>query len=544
MSNAVLSSELLLDAEELSNKDILMDPQLIQLCLDDGSSYVTIEGEVKTSDPKMAPKLDEIVQFVKAMPNMTGKEVRISKTTQEQVDIVIEIMTKSTPQERDESANSELAVFFAAICQTAVNESASDVHIEVYKEQTRFLMRVDGRREVMKRLCNEHSVLHQPRSVGVSLASYMFSTLGGQDIKLRDPANDRFSILLKHPTKGESLFEWRVALIPLNHGVKLTLRCVTSDELSLEQMDLPSSYVAILKEIVAKRGGAIVVCGPMGSGKSSLVTALIATIDRIARSVHSLEDPVEFEQEGVCKTTVEPNKEIKVGEGRYRDYAFYAKETLRHDVDVSVLGEVRDHAAAKEFCRKAETGGLAITTLHTNSALGVPQTFTEHLGIPAAVVAAPGLMLMFVHQKLVRKLCQCALPLNGAQSVYEECGLTLEFASKQQALTTLLKEGASHSKVRNPKGCDCCKGKGEKGRLVVMEIIVIDDADRQFIASNKPLDWKEYLNTLNWPDIRVHTLSRIKNGQVDIASASEQVDGLLPKDAKTIYRSMRGELAQ
>ncbi|MBD6989500.1 Flp pilus assembly complex ATPase component TadA, partial [Vibrio parahaemolyticus] len=84
------------------------------------------------------------------------------------------------------------------------------------------------------------------------------------------------------------------------------------------------------------------------------------------------------------------------------------KETLRHDVDISNIGEIRDTPTAAEFCRKAETGGLALATLHTNSALGVAQTFIQQLKMPAAIVGAPDLMAMFVHVKLVRKLCDCA----------------------------------------------------------------------------------------------------------------------------------------
>ncbi|WP_394230516.1 GspE/PulE family protein [Shewanella colwelliana] len=535
-----MTNPLTSESEELT---ILLDPELTRLCLDDGFTFVTQDGEVKTANPKSAPKLDDIAQFVKAMPMMVGKDSNITQTTQKEVDLAIEIMTSSSMADNDDSQDSELSQFFTGMCQAAVNASASDVHIEIDKELTRFLIRVDGKREVLKRLSNGQSALHQPRKLGVTLASYVFATLGRQDIKLSDPANDRFSLLLEMPDGKSKLYEWRVALIPLDHGAKMTLRCLTGEMVSLEQMDLPDVYLQILQKMVQKRGGAIVVCGPMGSGKSTLITALIDTIDRVARSVHSLEDPVEFEQKGVCKTPVEPKKETKVGSGFYRDYAFYAIETLRHDVDVSALGEVREREAAKEFCRKAETGGLALTTLHTNSALGVPQTFTQHLGIPAAVVGAPGLMLMFVHQKLVRKLCPCALPLTDAKSIYEQQGLLSQFNEKHSQLTTLLNEHAVHAKVINPAGCRKCKGKGEKGRIVVMEIIVLDDTDRQFIAKEDDHGWKKHLEQQGWPDIRAHTLSRLKRGQVDITSASEQVDGLIPENINQLYQEMGKELS-
>ncbi|WP_318419564.1 GspE/PulE family protein [Photobacterium leiognathi] len=522
---------------------LITDPALIRLCLDDGSTFVTSEGEIKTANPQ-APKLDDIAQYVKAMPFMTGKDVVINQTSVVEVNIAIDIMTQSGTVESGRGKDTAVGALLSSLCQSAVDRGTSDIHVEVDGELTRFLIRVDGRREVLERFADGSSALHQPRKTGTSLATYVFATLGGQDIKLRDPANDRFALPLNW--QGETkLFEWRAALIPLDNGIKLTLRCLTSRDkaLSLEDMDLPLPYLTVLREMIQKRSGAIVICGPMGSGKSSLVTALIETIDRTARCVHALEDPVEFKQSMVSKTTVEPKKETKLGEGRYRDYAFYAVETLRHDVDVPVLGEVREYAAAKEFCRKAETGGLAITTLHTNSALGVPQTFIQQLNIPAAIVGAPGLMLMFVHQKLVRKLCpHCALPIGiEAETIYDAAGHLAEYRKKKQQLQTLLPD-AVNAQVKHPGGCKACSNKGEKGRLVVMEIIVLDDIDRQYIAKEDDHGWKQHLINQGWPDIREHTLSRIKNGQVDIASASEQVDGLMPVDIKNIYADMQEAL--
>ncbi|MDN4697362.1 ATPase, T2SS/T4P/T4SS family [Vibrio parahaemolyticus] len=180
----------------------------------------------------------------------------------------------------------------------------------------------------------------------------------------------------------------------------------------------------------------------MGSGKSSLVYALLEKVDRIARNVHSLEDPVEFSQDFVSKTQVQPSLETFEGSGVKMDYAFYCKETLRHDVDISNIGEIRDTPTAAEFCRKAETGGLALATLHTNSALGVAQTFIQQLKMPAAIVGAPDLMAMFVHVKLVRKLCDCAFSFADRDS---------EEAKKRTPASTV--RTSWRSKSANLKSC-------------------------------------------------------------------------------------------
>lgn len=518
------------------NHTVLRDPSITRLCLDDGHTCVTELGEILCANAHSA-KLDDIIAAVQSLSFMAGQSPTITSVSQDYIETLLDVLTHSTHLPQDKEKESLLGLHLVALCQAAVDKGASDIHIEVYRKTTRYLIRVDGKREVLTRFADGQSALHQDRGKGVDLSSYVFSTLGNQDVNEREPANDSFDVNLQWDNKSKT-FEFRAALMPLDRGIKLTLRCLTPRDkpLELSDMDLPVSYTDQLMRAVNQRGGAIVITGPMGSGKSSLIYALLDTVDSTARCIHSLEDPVEFEQAGICKTAVEPNTETKLGSGIYKDYAFYAKEQLRHDIDVAPFGELRDHAAAKEFCRKAETGGLAITTLHTNSVLGIPQTLIQQMGISPAIVAAPDLMRLFVHQKLIRKLCShCALS-------YQEAIASPHTKAKAQLLSTLLPEHYQHCRVKSPQGCSACGGKGEKGRLVVMELVVLDDSDRQYIFAQDYLAWKQSLKARGWPDIRDHTLSRIKRGQVDIESASEQINDLMPIKVDQVYKNMMEEL--
>lgn len=529
----------------MSENIYLSDKTLIRLCLDDGHTYVTSDGEIRTSNVH-APKLDEIIDHVKSLDFMVGKDTSITQTMPEVTEAMMEIMSSANDIEEDDRKKTRLGSQLVTLCQAAIEENASDIHIEVHRDRTRFFLRVDGEREWLEKFSDGQSALRQPRNIGLALASYIFSTLGNKDIKFRDPANDRFEVPLNW--KGNTkVFEWRAALMPLNRGVKLTLRCLTQRDKALEltDMDLPKSYLELLQNVIQKRNGAIVLSGPVGSGKSSLLNALLMCIDSVKRSVHGMEDPVEFEIENVCKTTVEPEKELKIGTGTFRDYAFYTKETLRHDVDVAEIGEMRDHAAAMQFCRKGEVGGLVLATLHTNSTIGIPQTFIQSLDMPASVIGAPDLMLMFVHLKLVKKLCSCALPMasDEAKDAYQQAGLLEDYQQRQAYLDSILnKDEQSAVRIPNPCGCENCNHKGEKGRLSVMEIIVLEDVDRRYIVDEDFHGWKQYLKEQGWPDVRDHTISRIKKGQVDVLSASKQIDGLLQVNAKNIYATMREEL--
>ncbi|PSU45769.1 type II secretion protein [Photobacterium frigidiphilum] len=554
---------------QVSDDVLLSDKALVRLCLDDGRTFVTSKGEILTCSVD-APKLDAIRDYVQTNQSLCnarfwGEVPILSRVAEDRVETMMEIMAQALSLTDNETEKSKMEQFLTSLCQAGVNARASDIHIEIHRSETRFLLRVDGVREILLTFASGESALRQQRDVGIRLAAYIFNKRGRSDFSERDPNDDSFAIelmtseLSTSETDGEpddqkvpsastilsKIIEWRVALMPLDRGIKLTLRCLTplGAPLTLAAMDLPAPYIEQLVYAVSRRGGGIFITGPMGSGKSSMIYALLENVDRVARSVHALEDPVEFEQEGVCKTSVEPAKETKSGSGKYRDYAFYAKEQLRHDIDVAPFGEIRDYAAAKEFCRKAETGGLAITTLHTNSALGVPSTMIEQLNIPAAVVSAPGLMLLFTHQKLVRRLCECALSLDQAKDIYDEAGLADVFEDKQNKLRTLVPDHLDTVRVKHPKGCVHCQDKGEKGRVLVMEMIVLEDGDREFIRRQDYLGWKNYLNQNGWPDIRQHTLHRIRRGQVDILSVSEQIDGLMPRHADAIYRRMADALS-
>ncbi|HAV1415121.1 ATPase, T2SS/T4P/T4SS family [Vibrio parahaemolyticus] len=521
---------------------------LLTLCRDDGYTVVTEHLVVQTSNLE-APNLGAIIDYLQSCQVMLGQDVRVEEVPQSMIEKALATQSEAALQTQQDDSKNVVEKHLLALCQTAVDRDSSDIHVLTTPDKTLFLLRIDGARRLVERFHNQQSAKNQPRQMGLALIDYVFSTLGGQDIKYTLPANDRFEVPLRVDGKVR-MFEWRAALIPTHEGPKLTLRCLTpkNKALQLEDMDLPKPYLSTLIQMVHKRQGGIIITGPMGSGKSSLVYALLEKVDRVARNVHSLEDPVEFSQDFVSKTQVQPSLETHEGSRVKMDYAFYCKETLRHDVDLSNIGEIRDTPTAAEFCRKAETGGLALATLHTNSALGVAQTFIQQLKMPAAIVGAPDLMAMFVHVKLVRKLCDCAFSFadhhsEDVKNAYANVNATDKLELKISQLEKLCSEGELKSvRLLNPCGCDKCNKEGgvagERGRLVVMEMIVLDDTDRQFIIKEDDLGWKKHLKAQGWPDIKDHCKSRIMRGQVDILSASEQVDDLVPVPVNDIYREL------
>lgn len=533
---------------------LLHDPVLLRLCIEDGHTVVSNDGVVWVDGPN-TPKFREICAYLRETESLAegrlyGRSPTVELTDTTRIQILLDIARSSLEQKDNDALESEFGEKLTQLCQASVDVKASDIHLEVHRNQTQILLRVDGKRERLTTFANGESAERLDGAFGIALAAYAFN-LGNSNFSPRLPLNDRFELplLLSDEKKQQvpTVVEWRIALMPLSHGIKVVLRCLTplGAPLTLDSMDLLPTQEALLRSKMQRRSGIIVLTGPMGSGKTSMVYALFDTLDRVARCCHALEDPVEFEQKGVTKTLVEPKRELKEGTGQYLDYTFYALEQLRQDIDVTSFGELRSYDTTKEFTRKGETGGLALATLHANSAMGVPSIFIEQLNVPASIVSAPDLMQLFTHQKLVRKLCpHCALVPSKAQEVYTQAGILEEYQQKIKQLEKLIPEALSQDTVRlkHPEGCHSCRSKGEQGRLMVLELIALEDADREYIKQQDYIGWKRYLESQEWPDIRRHTLHRIAKGQVDIASASEQVDGLMPVASKALYEKMQQEM--
>lgn len=518
--------------------NLLNDVLLLKLCRDDGQTCVTEQGEILSANP-CSVNFSGILEYVQRLPIMTGKEPVITRVSLDCVEKLLEEHTQNV-EIKQKNDDSSLAAQLLALCQKAVELDASDIHIEIYREKTKILVRVDGRREVLTELASGKSALHLDRDTGITLATYIFSTLGNTDIHIHDPANDSFNINLSWNGHTKN-FEFRSALIPIYRGLKVTLRSLTPRDKPrrLCDMNLLPSYEQELKNAMKRRSGAILVTGPMGSGKSSLVWAMLDLLDSTARCIHALEDPVEFEQEGIAKTLVEPTKETKTGSGIYRDYAYYAKEQLRHDIDVTFFGELRGKATSSEFAWKATTGGLAIATLHTNSAPGVPQTLIENMHLSPATVASPDFLNLLIHTKLVRRLCpHCSLTFAQASEIDEYISLT----DQVKKLLPSSYQNVRFKNIQHQNDCKYCSGKGEKGRVSVMEMIVVTDVDREFILNKNFLGWKKHLKEIGWVSIQDHVLSRIAKGEVDINSASEQIDNLISTPPEEIYKQIREEL--
>ncbi|MDN3683199.1 ATPase, T2SS/T4P/T4SS family, partial [Vibrio tapetis subsp. quintayensis] len=285
-----------------------------------------------------------------------------------------------------------------------------------------------------------------------------------------------------------------------------------------------------VRNFMYSKAGVLVFAGQTGSGKTTSIAAMLNEVKRKGRSINTLEDPVEFDL-GVIQTSINSQ-----GEGK-ADFAEYNKLLKRHDVDIGLIGEIRDHSVAMEVSRNGEAGMLMLTSVHTSSSLGTAPTLIEQMQMPPSLISAPGLMKLWMYQTLVRCLCP-------------HCQLTLDEAKKQFSSEQLNRFDKWHSsypdinldklRFHSEKGCDKCI-QGESSRTALVELIVLDDDDREFILKRDYLGWGKHLKEKGFKSVIDHANLKIERGEIDLFTAAERVDGLFPRETSTIYRDMWGE---
>ncbi|MFI3246231.1 MAG: ATPase, T2SS/T4P/T4SS family [Ferrimonas sp.] len=411
----------------------------------------------------------------------------------------------------DGTANTQVAQRFKELLQKAVSAGVSDVHIEIYSDKVEYWQRVDGRRLPL-------SGTQPNRADGLAICSYLFNVRGTMtDSGFVETKVNNCRLELPLMSGGQlQITEWRASYCPASSGGALVLRWTNQAKTvpTWNELGLDAEHQKKLRRFLASPSGVMIITGKTGSGKSTTIAASICQIDK-SRNVRTIENPVEIEVGVIQSNAATPE-----------EFAEISKTLLRHDVDVEIHGEVRTGDAAMELCRKGETGQLVMTTLHTSSAIGIAHTLAAQFNVPAAVVAAPNLMKIWLYQTLVRKLCpHCHISTDEAATQYAD---KEAFEDYEQAIEALKASGKPTDEVRwrNLGGCEHCH-QGEKGRIVVLELLELNDIDRDFIIRGDYLNWQRSLRERGFETVREHALRRVLAGEIDILSAATKVDGIL-----------------
>jgi len=316
----------------------------------------------------------------------------------------------------------------------AVKRGASDIHFEPEESFLRIRYRIDG---VLKQIRSLHKTYWSAIAVRLKVMADM------NIAETRAPQDGRISRIII----GRQI-DFRVASQPTIHGENIVLRVLDREKgvVPLEDLDLPDHSLRLLKLMMARPEGILLVTGPTGSGKTTTLYSLLNHISTEKVNIMTLEDPVEYPFPLIRQTSI--NEAAGMG------FAGGIKSLMRQDPDIILVGEVRDHETAEMAFRAAMTGHQVFSTLHTNSAIGALPRLRD-IGIIPEIMA--GNIIGIVAQRLVRKLCPIC---KEAHKPNEE----------EMAILDSNKAGVP-KEIYRAKGCASCDSSGYKGRFALLEIL-------------------------------------------------------------------------
>ncbi|CAA9386338.1 MAG: Type IV fimbrial assembly, ATPase PilB [uncultured Quadrisphaera sp.] len=344
--------------------------------------------------------------------------------------------------------------FVNLLITQAVQDRASDIHIEPTESDLRIRYRIDG---VL------HEVMRSPQQLGAGVTSRL-KVMADMDIaERRRPQDGRMSVDL-----GGRTVDLRVATLPTVWGEKVVMRILDNSTARLGLTDLAFSdgNLARFQASFTKPYGMVLVTGPTGSGKSTTLYATLNVVSNPTVNVITVEDPVEYRLPGINQVQVNPKAGLT--------FAGALRSILRSDPDIVLLGEIRDHETAQIAIEASLTGHLVLSTLHTNDAASAVTRLVE-MGIEPFLVGSA--LDAVVAQRLARKLCAtCAEAYIPAPE--ELIGARYPW-TPGQAVPTL----------HRPVGCALCSRTGYKGRVALHEVLTVDEeVERLAVAGASTAD--------------------------------------------------------
>ncbi len=361
-----------------------------------------------------------------------------------------------------------------AMLSEAIKESASDIHIETFEKALKIRFRVDGvLREVLK-----------PNRKLASMLVSRIKVMAKLDIaEKRIPQDGRISLRI-----GGRAVDVRVSTMPSSHGERVVLRLLDKNaaRLNLQDLGMTDQGRETFTNVISKPHGIILVTGPTGSGKSTTLYAGLTQIDSNERNILTVEDPIEFDIEGIGQTQVNTKVDMTFARG--------LRAILRQDPDVVMVGEIRDIETAQIAVQASLTGHLVLSTLHTNTAAGAI-TRLEEMGVEPFLLSSS--LLGVLAQRLVRTLCK---ECKQEHQVTDEEAILLNLKANQQPT------------IYRATGCPRCNYTGYRGRTGIHELLVVDDDVRELIHTGKGEQAIEKCVRSHTPSIRRDGFEKVLAG--------------------------------
>ena len=436
-------------AKQFQVVPVSVDRDELYLAMSDPMNFYAIEGVKKAVRKKIIPMIATAEGVEHAILVLYGNEGAAR---------AIEAMKREAPSEEnaieenqftgnilnDNINDAPTIRLVNSIIERAILERASDIHIEPKEKELQVRMRIDG---LLRK------ILTIPKNLQNSVVSRL-KIMSGMDIaERRIPQDGRFNVKNK---RGE--FDLRVNSLPTVYGEKIVARLLDkrAGYLTPDSIGLMGDNLEKYQRAIHCNSGVILIAGPTGSGKSSTMNTMISQLNTEEVNVVTLEDPVEYNIDGV--------NQVQINEKTGMDFANGLRAILRQDPDIIAVGEIRDGETAQISMRAAITGHVVLSTIHTNDAVGTIERL-EDIGVEPYLVAAA--LRAVISQRLVRRICpKCKKSYEATDEEVRRLGLSTEH---------------KHIFYRG-EGCADCFNTGYRGRIGVFEILEITPEIRSLIS--------------------------------------------------------------
>lgn len=438
---------------------------------------VKSEGKVLTvaiHDPLVRWPLDELaLQLGFEVESVLASETEITEAIRRYYGVGAETVERilaqtpesagALPKAHEKTENLDEKVDQASVVRLvnqilaqAIQEGASDIHIEPFRDEMFLRYRVDGRLYDTP-APPDLKYLYPP------IVSRIKIIAGLDIIERRMPQDGRARVRV-----GENELDLRISVLPTLYGENIVIRILpTSAILNLDKLGLSAeSDLKTLEQLLGLPHGIIFLTGPTGSGKTTTLYACLNRLNVRDRSIVTIEDPVEYELRGITQIQVNPKINLT--------FAKALRNVLRHDPNIMMVGEVRDKETAEITIQAALTGHLVFSTLHTNDTAG-GVTRLVNMGIDPYLVASA--VEAFIAQRLIRLICR-------------ECReeVSLESAAKHgQMPAAQLQSLFKGKKLFRGTGCRACRQTGYRGRTALYEILILKPQLKEMIQSKAPI---------------------------------------------------------
>ncbi|WP_077358346.1 GspE/PulE family protein [Virgibacillus halodenitrificans] len=358
---------------------------------------------------------------------------------------------------------------------TGIQLKASDIHIDPQEQHVNIRYRIDGR------LQTENTVPKQMQNALIARIKILADLNITQN---RLPQDGRIKT-----TVGVTPVDLRISCLPTVHGEKIVVRILDLNNalMNLDDLTFSKQNMITYQELIQQPSGLILLTGPTGSGKTSTLYASIQRLNQDNVNIITVEDPVEFQMEGI--------NQVQVNSAVGLTFANGLRSILRQDPNIIMVGEIRDQETAEIAIRASLTGHLVFSTIHTNSAIDTIPRLIDMGVEPYLVVSS---LSGIVAQRLVRKICRdCRTerePSKMEKEIFEKNGMEVE-------------------RVYYGVGCNVCHQQGYRGRIAVQEVLTVDETIRSMLLNNRSVsEIRAYVAAQNFQFLIHDGLDKIKQG--------------------------------